>query len=72
MGRISEYSRCPKCLQITNAEHEDGGGDTFWQCGNPNCAEDAALHLMPSKFVEVIEKQNVILSDIRNILVEKL
>ncbi len=70
MGRISEYSKCPKCLRMTNAEHEAPGGVISWQCNNPNCAEDAALHKMPSAFIEVMEKQNTILSDIRNILME--
>ncbi len=71
--QISPPYACSKCgVGDAAAYYEGEDGNITVECVNPNCAQDAALRLMPSKFVEVMEKQNTILSDIRNILMEKL
>jgi len=63
--QISPPYTCSKCGVVDSAAtFEDETGRTFDQCTNPNCAKDAALRLMPSKFVEVVERQNIVLNEI--------
>lgn len=69
--QISPPFACPKCgVGDAAATFEDETGRTFDQCTNPNCAQDAALRLMPSKFIEVVKRQNIILDRVTNVLTE--